>query len=95
MQQLRTFKLRPVHLWMAALGVIFAIGLAGMYIVFTQGAVDYDRPICHRAGRGRLPVMCSRAYPEFETVPACYAYGNLYRIYWVQCGDADADLGYR
>lgn len=37
MQQLRAFKLRPVHLWMAALAVIFATGLVGMYIVFTQG----------------------------------------------------------
>ena len=37
MQQLRTFKLQPVHLWMAALAVIFASGLVGMYIVFTQG----------------------------------------------------------
>ncbi len=37
MQKLRTFKLQPVHLWMAALAVIFASGLVGMYIVFTQG----------------------------------------------------------
>lgn len=37
MQQLRTFKPQPVHLWMAALAVILASGLVGMYIVFTQG----------------------------------------------------------
>lgn len=39
MQQLRTLKLQPVHLWMAALATVFASGLVGMYIVFTQGLV--------------------------------------------------------
>ncbi len=37
MRRLRAFDVKPVHLWMAALAVIFASGLVGMYIVFTQG----------------------------------------------------------
>lgn len=36
---LKRSRIKLVHLWMVALGIVFAAGLAGMYIVFTQGLV--------------------------------------------------------